>query len=408
MHRILLVITALVCCGAYTSSYAIPRFALWKGEANCLSCHTNPTGGGIRTSGGEAFSKNVLAMWKRGGDFSGQISEGIRLGANVRTQYLGFSTTGPVGMPGEETRTMSTFHAMSSALMIDASLTNTLNVYARWDPLAGSNEVFGTLHMVNESGELWEAGSVVSHAYIKTGAFVPAFGIRFEDHTLMTRGGNRGVSGNDAAGLFWVDGYRDVGVELGATFFDHIGLQIGYLNGNEEFPAADLAFLNDNRALSVRATGSAELIDDALSFEIGGSIYMHSEVVPGDLSLIGVHIGIRGGPVTLLAEYDFGDNIYRHGDGNYVDEANALTAELAVRATQGLDIIGRFETYLDKTGGVDGNAVDSRITIGAQWFPLRFLEVRPEFRIAKASVPGGPERLKFDQTTYLIQTHLYF
>ncbi len=407
--------TVLVCCGAYTSSYAIPRFALSKGEANCLSCHTNPTGGGIRTSGGEAFSKNVLAMWKRGGEFSGQISEGIRIGADIRTQFLSFSTTGPVGMPAEETRSMSTFHAMSSALMVDASLTNTLNAYVRWDPLANSNEVFGTLHLVHESGELWEAGSVVTHAYVKTGAFVPAFGIRFDDHTVYTRGGNRGVSGNDAAGLFWVEGYRDVGVELGATLFDHIGLQIAYLNGNEEFPNGDLAFLNDNKALSVRATGSAELIDDALSFEIGGSIYMHSEVVPGDtsagiaardLSLIGVHIGIRGGPVTLLAEYDIGENSYRT-DGNYVDEANALTAEIAVRATQGLDIIGRFETYKDRTADLDGNIVDSRITIGAQWFPLRFLEIRPEFRIAKASTPGA-ERLKFDQTTYLIQTHLYF
>lgn len=400
---------------AASSSFAIPRFALKMGEANCLSCHTNPTGGGIRNSGGEAFSKNMLAMWKRGDAFSGQISEGIQIGANIRSQFLSFSQSGPLDEPGDTTISSSTSHAMTAAFMVDASLTNSLHAYLRYDPIANRSEMYGTLHFVDESGDLMEAGSVVSHAYIKTGAFLPAFGIRFEDHTLYSRGGNRGISGFGAAGLFWVEGYRDVGFEAGATLFDHIGLQVAYLNGSEQSPNANFSFdPNSQSAFAVRATASAEVVQNVFSFEIGGSAYLHPSDNPDeDLSLMGVHIGLHGGPVSLLAEYDFGENVFRPAAFDYAPKINALSAELAVNVTQGLDIIGRFETYKDQVKDssgqfVDANVVDSRISIGAQWFPLRFLEIRPEYRMANISVPQGVLRPEYTQNTFIIQSHFYF
>lgn len=411
MNRLFLLMTAVVCICVSTTSHAIPRFALWKGEANCLSCHTNPTGGGIRNSGGEAFSKNVLAMWKRGDEFSGQISEGLRFGANIRNQFLMFSQEGPVGQPGDTTISNSTSHAMTAALMVDAALTNALHLYVRYDPVAGFNESFGTLHFVDESEEIIAAGSVVNNAYVKIGAFLPAFGVRFEDHTLYTRGGNRGIAGFGPAGSFWIDGYRDVGLEAGATFFDHIGLQLAYLNGSEENPRLNIS-TSSSAAIAARITASAEVIEDAFSFEVGASQYMHPDVAPAkDESLTGIHIGLRGGPVTLLAEYDMGENVYQPYVGDFVPKLQALTTELSVRVTQGLDLIGRFETYKDMDeNDVEGNVVDSRITFGAQWFPIRFLEIRPEIRLAKYTGPGqsAGERVEFNQNTYLLQTHLYF
>jgi hypothetical protein len=410
MNRLLLLMSVLVCIGISSSVHAIPRFALWRGEANCLSCHTNPTGGGIRNAGGEAFSKNVLAMWKRGDEFSGQISEGIRFGANIRNQFLCFSQSGPLEKPGDTTVENSTSHAMTAALMVDASLTNALHLYVRYDPVAGYNESYGTLHFVDESGEIIESGSVVSHAYLKGGAFMPAFGIRFEDHTLYTKGGNRGISGFGAAGFFWVEGYRDVGMEAGATFFDHFGLQVAYLNGSEESPKANVSFSNSDAAIAVRATASAEVIEDAFSFEVGGSLYMHGNVEPDvDLSVIGIHLGLRGGPVTLLAEFDLGENVYRPYLDDHIPKMQAMSSELSVKVAQGLDLIGRYEMFKDMDADeVEENVVDSRITIGAQWFPIRFVEIRPEFRMAKFTTPMGTERADFDQLTYLLQTHLYF
>jgi hypothetical protein len=411
MKRPVVFMFILTCMGISTSSYAIPRFALWRGEANCLSCHANPTGGGIRNAGGEAYSKNILAMWKRGDEFSGQISEGIRIGANMRSQYLSFSQSGPLDMPGDTTITNATSHAMTAALMVNASLTNTLDLYVRYDPVADYNESYGTLHFVHESEEILAPGSFVSHAYLKVGAFLPAFGIRFEDHTLYTRGGNRGIAGFGAAGSFWVDGYRDVGVEAGATFLDHIGLNVAYLNGNEQRPGADVSF-NSDAAIALRLNAAAEVVEDAFAFDLGGSYYMHSNILPDqDLTLMGLHLGVRGGPVTLLAEYDMGENMYQAYSGMVVPKLQAFSSELGVNVTQGLVLIGRYEMYKDfiavdtDSGDVEGNVVDSRIMVGAQWFPMRFIEVRPEFRLAKFTAAGGS---KFDQTTVLLQMHLFF
>src|SRR5947209_15716798 len=63
---------------------ALPRFALKKGEANCMGCHVNPTGGQLRGPGGVSFAINALPMWRRGDSikYTGEISEGIRLGGD--------------------------------------------------------------------------------------------------------------------------------------------------------------------------------------------------------------------------------------------------------------------------------------------------------------------------------------
>src|ERR1700674_1660079 len=75
--------------------HALPRFALLRGEGNCLGWHVNPIGGQIRSAGGETFAINDLAMWKRGDSttFTGQIAKGLRLGGDFRSQALYFSQT---------------------------------------------------------------------------------------------------------------------------------------------------------------------------------------------------------------------------------------------------------------------------------------------------------------------------
>src|SRR5438874_8775619 len=82
----------------FSTAKALPRFALKKGEANCLGCHVNPTGGQLRGPGGVSYELNALPMWKRGDSikYTGEISEGIRLGGDFRSQLLYFAQTKPV------------------------------------------------------------------------------------------------------------------------------------------------------------------------------------------------------------------------------------------------------------------------------------------------------------------------
>ena len=147
-----------------------------------------------------------------------------------------------------------------------------------------------------------------------------------------------------------------------------------------------------------------------LAGELGFSQYIHNHP-EGNMTLSGLHFSLRAGPVTLLSEYDMGKNVVTSG-GVVVAKANALCIEGAVNATKGLDAILRYETFKneDETG-VTVTEVKSRFTIGAQWFPIRFLEIRPEYRIATSSTPhAGAKGFRDDysENTFLVQTHVFF
>jgi hypothetical protein len=419
--------------------YALPRFALLRGMGNCLGCHVNPTGGQMRAAGGEAFAINNLAMWKRGDStsFIGQIAQGLRLGGDFRSQALYFSQTTPLyGSPtgdtahqpkfikrGDTTVHITSFHSMSLALELDINATKTLHGFFRYDPIntITPSEGWAMLHFVHSSGEIFQSGDVVTNAYVKLGAFLPAFGIRFDDHTVYVKGGDGGLSGFSRAGFFWSPGYRDVGAEVGTLLFDHIGIVAGIFNGSESFPNGQPPnFATDpsnNKALCFRITSSGEIIEDMLAGEIGYSRYMHNhsntDGTPANMALNAIHFSLRAGPVTILNEYDFGNNILPSGsDGATVPKAMALCSEAALRITKGFDAIVRYENFKDEyPAGVTNVEVKSRIMIGAQWFPLRFVEIRPEYRIAKGSIPNTNDpsiRDDFTENTLLVQTHFFF
>jgi hypothetical protein len=411
-------------------SSALPRFALLRGEANCLACHVNPTGGMLRNEGGESYSINTLPMWKRGDKFSGQISDGIRIGADYRNQFLSFSETHPtyhmaprtdtlgteIVKGGDTTESNSGFHAMSLSLYIDATLTPSVHAYLHYDPLANKVDGYGLLNFVSPSGDMIESGNIVTNAHFKFGAFMPAFGIRFDDHTVYVRGGNRNLSGFGGAGFFWIESYRDIGAELGGTFADHFSAQLGLFNGFEENQQATFPFIKQDMAVSARVTASNEFIEDMFSAEIGYSMYSRPRKdqtgSDANVSIVGIHGGVRVGFVTLLAEYDKGENVYRTVFADYAPKMQALTTELALNITRGLDGIVRYETYKDADQANNTQIeVKNRISIGAQWFPLRMVEIRPEFRIAKQEQPSSQipgERESLTDKTFLVQMHLFF
>ncbi len=435
-HSLLLLVAVTILISS--NAQALPRFALLRGEANCLRCHVNPTGGQMRSEEGQSFAINDLAMWKRGDKYSGQISDGLRIGGDFRDQFLYFSQKSPLygftqsdsniqklTKRGDTTSRTTSFHAMSLALEIDFQATKTLSGFFRYDPLNTNNpsEGWAMLHFVHSSGELIQSGDVVTNAYVKFGAFLPAFGIRFDDHTVYVRGGTASLSSFVPAGFFWTPGYRDVGVEFGTTLFDHINIIAGAFNGQESSIKTQ-NFSTDpsnNKAFCFSITSSGEIIEDMLAGEIGVSRYMHNHSdqnnLPANLVLTGLHFSLRAGPVTILNEYDFGENVAVSGHRNssstpVVPKASGLCSEAAIRISKGFDALFRYENFKEvNASGATTNQVESRIMIGAQWFPLRFLEVRPEFRIAMTSSPNLDDKTftnDFTENTFLLQTHVFF
>src|SRR5262245_61419073 len=70
---------------------AEPSLSVRQG-LSCASCHLNRTGGGERTVYGSGFGRQTLP-WKKlpdqGDPFDGVLTERVRLGADLRAQYLG-------------------------------------------------------------------------------------------------------------------------------------------------------------------------------------------------------------------------------------------------------------------------------------------------------------------------------
>jgi hypothetical protein len=187
---------------ASTAASALPRFALRGGDASCRGCHVDPTGGRLRTEGGDNFAMKRLAMWERGPKFSANIGEGLRIGVDARSQFM-YSENHIVANYATGTdSTLRTVHRdtvykssggfeMALPIYISAKLTDAVDAFVKVNLLQGTSsgwEGFVTAHFVHSSGEFLEAGAVVSDAYVKIGAFYPAFGIRFDDHTVYTRG----------------------------------------------------------------------------------------------------------------------------------------------------------------------------------------------------------------------------
>lgn len=423
---IILAIAVLV--SSFSNAYSLPRFALRGGDIDCRGCHVNPTGGELRTSGGDNFAMNRLAMWKKGQKFSANIGEGIRIGGDFRSQYLYFADHSTGIMSASEAGsstirdTTTKVHGaqeMSLPVYIAANFTDATTAFVKFDMVTQAYEGYALLHFVHSSGEYWESGSTVGDAYLKIGAFLPAFGIRFDDHTVYTRGGNASLSQFGGAGLFWAPNYKDEGAELGVELFDRAFITVDYLNGNELVPSSSFKFdFSGPAAFSLRAVYSNPIIEDLLSIEVGGSAYLHSltNYNGRDTSvmtkLFAVHGGLRIGPVSVLAEADFGTFIPQGSLGKpYADSANAVAVEAAANITQGLMGLVRYDSYSDHVGGVERIRVKDRFMIGLQWFPVRFLEVRPELRLANVTVNSSSDPNQIGdhkETTLLLQTHLFF
>jgi len=255
-------------------------------------------------------------------------------------------------------------------------------------------------------------------AYIKAGAFEPAFGIRFDDHTIYTRNGDAQLQNIPQTGLFWSPEYRDIGVELGTTILDHLGLTVGYFDGLERTPGQTLSFDTSGRmALVFRGVFSTEIVEDMLSIEVGGSYYTHSHntnpFIASPLvttSIDAMHGGFRAGPVTVMTEFDFAKNL--PSSNGILHTAKAMVVQGDVKIVKGLDGYIRFDSYSDTdTNGLLFTNVKSRYSIGFQWVPIRFLELRPEFRVANVVQPDVSftgRQDKHTETTFFIQTHVYF
>ncbi|MCF8305594.1 MAG: hypothetical protein K9I71_04285 [Ignavibacteriales bacterium] len=356
--------------------YALPRFALQQ-QDRCIDCHVNPTGGIMRNENGWFFGKNVVGMVSPRDKelaMSPKIGDNISYGFDFRTQYL---------YSGEKKR--SDFQEMSGSIYTNVDLSKKINVVARYDFITS----------------FWEAYAVArilpGDSYIKAGSFTPAFGIRGDDHTAYTRGGDFGIlSATGANGMLYTPYYAESGIELGMNLTDYanITLSAGKIRMN--------SILAHDPSFTARAEFTPHVGSVGLMF--GGS-YAKAGIfrpdTPGGFDYVNAGTSFYGGffgagwdKLSLLAEYNVGDN--------YVGKdiaSSYMMVEGSYRIMIGLEAIVRYDR-LDRDSDISGNEL-SRLNLGFEFFPYSFVEVRPQYRI-------NMEDPSVDNDAFVLQFHFWY
>jgi hypothetical protein len=320
---------------------SLPRFAVRLGD-KCIDCHYNPTGGIIRNEDGWNFGKNIMsAITPRDQDFatSPKIGNNITFGLDYRTQFLYTSDT---------SKSRTDFQQMTGSIYTNVGLAKNINLLGRYDFINQIWEAYGVAHILPNNG------------YIKAGSFVPNYGIRMDDHTAYTRGGDFGLlSRNASQGLIYSPFYTEAGVEAGI-----------YISNWALFTASAGSNLLNNRTFSKDPSYTTRLEFYPKIGRIGllfGGSYAAVKI-PRTADFYGGFIGFGYNRFSLIAEFDLGNNVV-----SAETKSNFAMAEAAYVIIMGLEAVVRYDR-IDPNTSVGSDELQ-HVIVGFEWFPYSFITI---------------------------------
>lgn len=373
---------------------ALPRFAARTG-AECTLCHVSPSGGGVRNRyGSHIYQRTMLPIvWDREEDdeestissFSGQLTDGLHLGADLRLSYL-FARP-PV---------TSSFFLMQADLYTAANFSP--HVAAVFD--VGVYSGFEAWLLIRAAAE-----PSTFNLYLKAGHFLPAFGIRDVNHDLYTRAG---------IGLGATD--RDTGLEATA-FAGPFSLSVALVNGTIDdaiFDSRGSKTRSFEKAIAARAALRFSL-SDWVNVQLGASFYSNDNVdstnplfsgfLPENAAMLSAEgvDEIRAGTFILASLGRFvysGELVYVRDQ--FIDSGvgslrgYASYQELDILLIQGLEL-GATVEFIDPDLDISENST-LRWGVFTEIFVHTFVELRLMFRRTQsetASSDGATEFIAF-------------
>ena len=355
-----------------TSSFALPRLAVRLND-QCIDCHVNPTGGTMRNTNGWYYGKLPMSMIsprEKELKLSPNLNDNISFGLDMRGQFL-----------YSQERKKTDFQDMTAGIYGNVKLSDKIDIVARYDFVQAIWEGYGIARILPLNG------------YIKGGKFTPNFGIRLDDHTAYTRGGDFALLRNGGvAGLPYGPFYLETGMEVG-FYLDKLAFftaSIGRPSNNFTFEA-DPSYTA--RLEITPTTGRFGLM-------FGGS-YANSKTrgigFPpkfNNTDTYGGFIGLGYDRFALLAEYDIADN--------YVAKdvkSTAIMAKFSAQLMTGLEAIVRYDKF-DPNGDLEKDEL-SHLIFGLEFFPYSFVELRPQYRIHL-------EDPSVDNDAFVMQFHFWY
>lgn len=357
---------------------ALPRFAL-RTNSSCIDCHVNPTGGIIRNKRGWTFGKNMMAMISPREDFkmSNQIGENIQFGFDARGQYL---------LQMTDSTKKTDFQKMNASLYTNIDLSENISFTARYDFIQDIWEGYAIAHLIPEV------------FYIKGGTFSPNFGIRIDDHTAYTRGGDFGLlfSSGTKHGLIYNPMYVEAGIEAGLNIYDQAFLTASIGNQGSTLFSEDPSFTANLKI--------SPAISDEVGLFGGGSIAIYrdrrssgaplfKQIFP-QVKIYGGYWGFGFGDFSMMAEYDIA-NDYLASDL----KSTFIMLETSYNIIKGLNFVFRWDRFDPDTKSDNDDL--NRYIIGFEIFPYSFIEIRPQYRFQT-------ETPTIQNDAALIQFHIWY
>ncbi len=384
----LLFVYLLIAALASESALSLPQYAALNGE-QCINCHINAQGGGIRTYRGWRYHSGTGLLKpetvKLGGLYAKDMNANTMLDSKLT---YGGDFRVQMARSHKSSDAERRVFPMQGALYADYEIT-------KWLHAEGSYN-FGSIKF--EGQQSW-TGSLIyqpefSYTQFRVGFFQPLIGIRYDDHTMLVRQ-TPGADGNTII----APNYAEYGAEFTYNGFDTVTLTAGV------FDAASLeeTFVIDNEGRQ------APLIEDSVTLSLLGRIEYRpgipienvnlftggSYFVNDDFSISNLFTGIGIiEKISLMADYSRTEKTAMRTTNNLMIEAGyeiSSPIRVFIRGEKGktfTNIAGRdLKTYTNQ--GV----------IGAQILILPYIEFRPEYRIEDTE--------RFRSTRYFAQLHVF-
>ncbi len=229
--------------------------------------------------------------------------------------------------------------------------------------------------------------------YARIGQFVPAYGMRHDDHTSFFRGGNVGgtmLSESVAnipqfrQGLHWIPSNNTVGLELSYTILNTM------LSGSAGKARGGDLYQYTFSAMRPMNFGNIRGL-------LGASYFSGSFVSALErYSYYGIFGGIDMGKFTVLGEFDITQDYPQKETTGY-----ASYLELNYEFFQGVHAVLEYDLFDADVAAPNTQLV--RYTVGGEFFPIAYVEIKPQMRWLYAR--NTPD---FYRRELLIQTHFWF
>ncbi|MFC1541324.1 hypothetical protein ACFL50_02605 [Candidatus Latescibacterota bacterium] len=366
----------------------LPQYATLNGE-QCISCHINAQGGGLRNYRG----------WRYHSDVGLIIPETVKLGAlyakdrksntalNSKLTYGGDFRVQMVRSHKSPDANRRIF-PMQAALYTDYEITD--RVHAELSYNFGPKKFDGQ--------QAWTSSIIIqpefSYTQFRMGFFQPSIGLRYDDHIMLVRR-TPGADGNTII----APNYAEYGAEFTYNGFDTFSFTAGVFDAKslaENFvinnSGHQVSLIDDkhNPSWLGRIVFWPENYIEQISIFSGVSYYVNNDF---SISNLFAGIGILE-KISLLTDYSRTVKTNMRSTNNLMVETG-----FEVSPPLRLFIRGERGKTFTNIGGSDLKTYTNQGVIGAQILLLPYVEFRPEYRIVDTE--------RFRSTRYFAQIHIF-